>query len=68
MLMAVACVVIPCVLVFGRLLDTKLISQKRKAWVAFLIWVVPQTTCFIWIALEYHYREKDAALDYTLYV
>ncbi|CAA9959598.1 hypothetical protein P3342_004843 [Pyrenophora teres f. teres] len=62
----VPCIVIPCVLSFGKLLDTKRISQKRKAWIAFLIWLIPQSACFIWVALEYHYRGKKTALDYTL--
>ncbi|RMZ71107.1 major facilitator superfamily transporter [Pyrenophora seminiperda CCB06] len=62
----VPCIVIPCVLAFGRLLDSTRIPQKRKAWIGFLIWVIPQGACFIWIALEYHYRGDKTGLDYTL--
>lgn len=53
------------VLAYGRLLDMKRWSQCKRAWVAFIIWLIPQIGCFIWIGIEYSkFGNAEAALDY----
>lgn len=55
------------VLVYGRFLDLKKRSQARRAWIAFVLWLVPQVACFIWIGIEYSkFGTQEAALDYLL--
>lgn len=40
-------------------------SRGRRAWIAFLFWVIPQIACFIWIGIEYgRYGQRTVALDY----
>lgn len=40
-------------------------SRGRRAWVAFLFWLLPQIACFIWIGIEYgKYGQTNVALDY----
>lgn len=52
---------------YGRLLDMKRWSQSQRAWISFLMWVVPQIGCFIWIGIEYSkLGTGEAALDYVL--
>jgi hypothetical protein len=65
-LIRTACITIPSVLVFGRLLDSQRWPQRRRAWAAFLLWILPQTACFIWVAFEYHDLGDKSALDYKL--
>jgi hypothetical protein len=66
-LFCLACVVIPSVLLFGRLLDWTRWSQKSRAWMSFAAWTIPQIACFIWIGVEYHeFGSEKAALDYKL--
>lgn len=62
----IACVTIPSVILFGKLLDNQRWSQRRRAWVAFLAWIIPQMGCFIWVAIEYHQLGSKSALDYEL--
>lgn len=58
-------VVIPLVLGFGRLLDQTRWSQRTRAWIGFLAWVVPQAACFLWIGREYSkFGTSKLALDY----
>ncbi|KAI4637019.1 hypothetical protein J4E93_010685 [Alternaria ventricosa] len=57
-------ITIPSVVIFGKLLDSQRWAQRPKAWVAFSLWILPQTGCFIWVALEYHYLGNKTALDY----
>jgi hypothetical protein len=64
MLTSTAAITIPSVVVFGKLLDSQRWSQRPKAWAAFLLWILPQTGCFIWVAFEYHYLGDKSALDY----
>ncbi|KAH6671961.1 membrane protein [Halenospora varia] len=60
-------VTIPMVIIYGRLLDWQRWTQKQRGWAAFLLWVIPQAACFIWIGIEYHkFGTKKATLDYGL--
>lgn len=55
------------VMAYGKLLDMKRWSQVQRAWLAFVIWVIPQIGCFIWIGIEYSkYGNHKVALDYLL--
>lgn len=65
-----ACLVIVMVIAYGKLLDTAHWSQKKRAWIAFAFWAIPQAACFIWIGIEYSKFGGGAtdALDYKLYV
>lgn len=55
------------VMLYGKLLDMKIWSQKQRAWFAFFTWVVPQMGCFIWIGIEYgKYGTHKTTLDYLL--
>ncbi|TQS35900.1 hypothetical protein Golomagni_03665 [Golovinomyces magnicellulatus] len=47
------CVTVPSVVAYGRyLLDLDQWSQRRRAKIAVLIWIVPQMICFTWIGFE----------------
>ncbi|UPX15712.1 uncharacterized protein EKO05_0006152 [Ascochyta rabiei] len=59
-------ITIPSVILFGKLLDSQRWSQRRRAWVAFLAWIMPQMGCFIWVAIEYHQLGSNSTLDYKL--
>lgn len=60
-------ITIMMVIVYGMLLDMKRWSQSHRAWVAFMLWLVPQIGCFIWIGIEYHkFGTGSYALDYGL--
>ena len=49
-----ALVSIILVLLFGKsVLDNKRWSQKRRAWIAFGLWAIPQIACWVWIAVLY---------------
>ena len=65
-----ACLVIVMVIAYGKLLDTAHWTQKKRAWIAFAFWAIPQAACFIWIGIEYSKFGGGAtdALDYELYV
>lgn len=55
------------VLIYGRFLDMKRWSQAQRAWTAFILWVVPQIACFIWVGIEYSkFGTEETALDYIL--
>ncbi|EFX05847.1 membrane protein [Grosmannia clavigera kw1407] len=55
------------VLAYGRLLDARSLSQKRRAWIAFVLWAVPQAACFVWIGVEYgKFGRGKYHLDYQL--
>jgi hypothetical protein len=51
-------------MIFGKLLDTRWCAQRRRAWVGFLAWLLPQIGCFIWLGIEYHRYGSKVALDY----
>ncbi|CAK3917287.1 major facilitator superfamily transporter [Lecanosticta acicola] len=58
-------IVIPLVIAYGRLLDLKRLSLRRRAWIAFLLWLLPQIASFIWIGIEYrNFGQETYALDY----
>ncbi|KAK5130846.1 hypothetical protein LTR08_001618 [Meristemomyces frigidus] len=59
-------ITIPLVIAFGKLLDCKWWPQRRRAWVAFLMWCLPQIGCFIWLGIEYNTISLSAQLDYEL--
>ncbi|KAF1938595.1 MFS general substrate transporter [Clathrospora elynae] len=59
-------ITIPSVIIFGKLLDSQRWPQRRRAWAAFSLWIIPQTGCFIWIAFEYHHLGNRSTLDYNL--
>ncbi|KAH7317358.1 major facilitator superfamily transporter [Rhexocercosporidium sp. MPI-PUGE-AT-0058] len=60
-------VTIPMVIAYGRLLDQKRWSQISRAWLGFLVWVIPQVGCFIWMGIEYSkFGANKTALDYEL--
>ncbi|KAK3676542.1 hypothetical protein LTR78_003818 [Recurvomyces mirabilis] len=59
-------IVIPSVLLFGKLLDAQWIPRQRRAWLSFLLWAVPQGGCLIWVAVEYKILGSKTALDYEL--
>tara|TARA_R110002060_G_scaffold4586_3_gene7169 strand:+ start:137 stop:307 length:171 start_codon:yes stop_codon:yes gene_type:complete len=55
------------VVIYGKVLDWKRWSQPKRAWIAFLLWLIPQAGCFIWIGIEYSkFGTSKAALDYKL--
>ncbi|CZT15299.1 uncharacterized protein RCC_01163 [Ramularia collo-cygni] len=58
-------IVIPMVIAYGRLLDMKRWSRGKRAWIAFLVWLIPQICGFIWIGIEYSkYGQATKAFDY----
>ncbi|RDW64799.1 hypothetical protein BP6252_10450 [Coleophoma cylindrospora] len=58
-------IVVPMVISYGWLLDMKKWSQRQRAWIAFIIWLIPQIGCFIWIGIEYSkFGTAKTALDY----
>ncbi|KAJ4399173.1 hypothetical protein N0V91_009630 [Didymella pomorum] len=59
-------VTIPSVVLFGKLLDNQRWSQRRRAWIAFLVWLIPNIACYIWAAIESHQLGPKTALDYQL--
>lgn len=62
-----ATITVPMVLIYGKVLDMKHLSQQKRGWMAFLIWLIPQAGCFIWIGIEYSkFGTSKAALDYEL--
>lgn len=64
---ALAVITIPMVMAFGKVLDMKRWSQKKRAWIGFALWVIPQIGCFIWIGIEYgKFGKGKAKLDYLL--
>lgn len=48
---------------FGILLDSRRLSQRKRALIAFLCWIVPQAAGFVWLGLEM--RSPKTAIDYT---
>ncbi|KAI1001055.1 hypothetical protein K3495_g7145 [Podosphaera aphanis] len=58
---------VPLVIAYGRLvLDSKRWSQRRRAKIAFIIWVIPQLFSFTWIGIEYvRLGKTKAAFDYA---
>ncbi|KUI72315.1 UNC93-like protein 2 [Cytospora mali] len=54
------------VMAYGRMLDMRRWSQAARAWLAFILWLVPQICCFIWIGIEYSKfgTETEQGLDY----
>jgi hypothetical protein len=65
-----ASLTIVMVIAYGKLLDTARWSQKKRAWIAFAFWAIPQAACFVWIGIEYSRFGSNPvdALDYKLYV
>ncbi|KFY92542.1 hypothetical protein V498_04876 [Pseudogymnoascus sp. VKM F-4517 (FW-2822)] len=60
-------VTIPMVVAYGRLMDQQRWSQRHRAWIGILIWLVPQVGCFIWIGIEYSkFGTEKTTLDYLL--
>lgn len=60
-------ITIAMVVAYGRLLDMRRWSQRQRAWIAFILWVVPQVACFIWVGIEYSkFKNTTVALDYVL--
>ena len=60
----VASITIPSVIIFGKLLDTKWCSQRRRAWTGIMVWIPLQAACFIWIGTIYKTGDSHPALDY----
>lgn len=57
------------VIAYGKLLDMTCMSQRTRAWIAFALWAIPQSACFIWIGIEYgKFGKGKDALDYGKYV
>jgi hypothetical protein len=53
---------------FGILLDSRRFSQRKRAWMCFLCWIVPQAASFIWIGINMGWfgdRAKSLRLDFT---
>jgi hypothetical protein len=59
-----ASITIPSVIIFGKLLDTKWCSQRRRAWTGIMVWIPLQAACFIWIGIIYKKGDSHPALDY----
>jgi len=60
-----ASVTIPMVIAYGKLLDFSRWSQTKRAWIALVLWVIPQATCFIWIGIKYSkFGAATFGLDY----
>jgi hypothetical protein len=59
-----ATITIPSVIIFGKLLDTKWCSKRRRAWTGIMVWIPLQAACFIWIGIIYNQRDSHPALDY----
>lgn len=59
---------VPSVIAYGRLLlDLKQFSQRKRAKIAALFWVVPQMVCLLWISFEYSKFDGGfPILDYNL--
>jgi len=54
-------------LIYGRMLDMRKVSQKKRAWVGLIIWAVWQGIALIWAGAIYaHYGKTKVALDYKL--
>ncbi|EFQ30384.1 major facilitator superfamily transporter [Colletotrichum graminicola] len=57
-------------LAFGKLLDRTRWSQTKRAWIAFVLWAVPQAASFIWMGVEYSKfgrGKSKEGLDYELH-
>lgn len=55
-------------LLYGRMLDLRKVSQKRRAWIGLIIWAVCQGVSLIWAGAIYaHYGERKVAIDYKLH-
>ncbi|WWC58580.1 uncharacterized protein I303_101123 [Kwoniella dejecticola CBS 10117] len=61
--------VIPMVMAYGTMLDNKRWSQKKKGWIAFAMWAIPQAACLIWTGIEYgkFAKEGKIAYDYSIH-
>jgi len=61
-----ASVTIVMVIIYGIALDNGKMSQKKRAWMAFLLWVIPQTAGFVWLAVNdnNYFKNGHNALDY----
>ncbi|WWD02381.1 hypothetical protein V865_000420 [Kwoniella europaea PYCC6329] len=53
-------------LVYGRFLDLKSLSQKKKAWIGMIIWLVPQIAALVWVNVKQWTLPKSTAFDYTI--
>jgi len=61
-----ATVTIQSVVLFGKLLDNQRCSQRCRAWIAFLAWLIPNIACYIRVAIGSHQLGPKTALDYQL--
>ncbi|ROW07375.1 hypothetical protein VMCG_03782 [Cytospora schulzeri] len=54
------------VVAYGQMLDMRRWSQAARAWLAFILWLVPQICCLIWIGIEYSKfgTKEGQGLDY----
>jgi hypothetical protein len=61
-----AAVTIVMVILYGIALDNGKMSQKKRAWMAFLLWLIPQTAGWCWIVYNdsQFYKHGHHALDY----
>ncbi|KAK8036365.1 major facilitator superfamily transporter [Apiospora marii] len=64
-LTAAAIFTISSVLAFGKLLDGNLATQKRRAYVCCMMWILPIAAGFIWIGIEYSRLGPKSSLDYA---
>ncbi|KAK7923799.1 hypothetical protein PG985_007870 [Apiospora marii] len=56
---------ISSVLAFGKLLDGNWATQKRRAYVCCMMWILPIAAGFIWIGIEYSRLGPKSSLDYA---
>ncbi|KAK7968609.1 major facilitator superfamily transporter [Apiospora saccharicola] len=56
---------ISSVLAYGKLLDGNWATQKRRAYVCCMMWILPIAAGFIWIGVEYSRLGPKSSLDYA---
>jgi hypothetical protein len=50
---------------FGALLDYTKWSQKKRAWISLVVWVIPQAAALIWTGVNYHrFTQVDGTIAY----
>ncbi|WVW85880.1 hypothetical protein I302_107918 [Kwoniella bestiolae CBS 10118] len=53
-------------LMYGRFLDLKSLSPKKKAWYGAAIWLAPNIAALVWVNVKQWSLPKSTAYDYTV--
>ncbi|KAK4689638.1 hypothetical protein P7C73_g465, partial [Tremellales sp. Uapishka_1] len=52
---------------YGYVIDNKLMSQRKRAWMGFAFWAIPQLAVFVWTAILYKQFQTNnlVGIDYS---